>query len=480
MEYNRLPKLINTYPQTSNYLTTGINKSSLFGLYSDVNKVDFNLASLDNVTIVKDTKFRTIIAIYEDMNDETPQYYTSELYHRDLEASKVEANPYFLNSSFESSHIISIYLKELVNSLDAYKDAELKLELNFIRNNFIFFNNSGITGLPKKEFNVAEAVAAAERTQSRNTEIDSLDSSISKLENEISNVPNKLKRRGLFGSRAEVNYEGEIFRSNIPFNRGKQVDEIKNKLSDKLFRLKERKKQLETQKIETAVSKIVTQDLKKENIKIDKATFLEKIKDRKIVPSKEKDLIEINGVFVDCILLVKYIDWVLTEPALNEIEEGGVINPTLLLDFEKAKIEVPIEQLDSNNNSKDTIDNPALNQGTGKFFEYQIIRLSIPASADSSRMTFRNQSGQIQSVQTADYGFVGTYCIEENSFSGNYNLYQRTQLALCNAPADNGGGYSGGGSGGGGYRGGGSYDYYDNQNRNIDYIDRQRDFENIR
>jgi hypothetical protein len=96
-------------------------------------------------------------------------------------------------------------------------------------------------------------------------------------------------------------------------------------------------------------------------------------------------------------------------------------------------------------------------------------------------MTFRNQSGQIQSVQTADYGFVGTYCIEENSFSGNYNLYQRTQLAPCNAPANNGGGYSGGGSGGGGgYRGGGSYDYYDNQNRNIDYIDRQRDFENIR
>ena len=93
MEYNRLPKLINTYPQTSNYLTTGIDKSSLFGLYSDVNKVDFNLASLENVTIVKDTKLRTIIAIYEDMNDETPQYYTSELYHRDLEASKVEANP---------------------------------------------------------------------------------------------------------------------------------------------------------------------------------------------------------------------------------------------------------------------------------------------------------------------------------------------------------------------------------------------------
>ena len=40
------------------------------------------------------------------------------------------------------------------------------------------------------------------------------------------NVSNKIKRRGLFGSRAEIDFEGEKIRSNIPFNRGKQVDEI--------------------------------------------------------------------------------------------------------------------------------------------------------------------------------------------------------------------------------------------------------------
>lgn len=471
MEYNRLPRLINTYPQTSNYLTTGINKASLFGLYSDSNKVDFNLDTLDNVNIVTDTKFRTIIAIYEDRNDETPQYYTSELYHRDLTAAKVEANPYFLNASFEPSNIVSIYLKELVDSLDAYKDEELKLELNFIRNNFIFFNNSGITGLPKKVFDIAAAVAEGNKAQSRNNELDALGESINKLEKAITDVPNKIKRKGLFGTRAEVDYEGETFRSKVAFNRGKQIDEIKGKLSDKLFRLKERKKELENQKIETGVSKIITQDLKKTNKKIDKASFFAKISDKKIKLSKEKDLIEINGVFVDCILLVKYIDWVLSEPSLSEIEEGGVINPNLLLDFEKVKIEAPVEVLDSNNNTKDTIGTPALNEGTGKFFEYQIIRLSIPASEASSKMTFRASDGQIQTIQTANYGNVGTYCIEENSFSGNHYLYQKTQLAPCNIPANNRGG-------GGGARGG-SYDYYDNQNRSIDYIDRQKDFQNI-
>jgi hypothetical protein len=54
------------------------------------------------------------------------------------------------------------------------------------------------------------------------------------------------------------------------------------------------------------------------------------------------------------------------------------------------------------------------------------------------------------------------------------NLYQRTQLAPCNIPAN-----TTGGGAGGSRRGGGSYDYYDNQNRNIEYIDRQKDFQNI-
>ena len=132
--------------------------------------------------------------------------------------------------------------------------------------------------------------------------------------------------------------------------------------------------------------------------------------------------------------------------------------------------------MDSNNNTKDTIGKPTLNQGTGNFFEYQIIRLSIPASQASSTMTFRTSNGAIENISTADYGPVGTYCIEENSFSGNYNLYQKIQLAPCNIPANTTGG---GGVGGGSRGGGGSYDYYDNQNRNIEYIDRQKDFQNI-
>jgi hypothetical protein len=476
MEYNRLTRITNKYPQTGNYITTGADKVSLFGLYDETNKIDFKLESFDELVIVPDTKLRTIVAIYEDRNDTTPQYYTSELYHRDLKSSKFTANPYFLNASFNPSYIVNIYLKEVVNSLDSYKEAELKRGLAFSRNNFILFNNSGISGInPSENINNQNTNNDDIVNLDINKQLDLFKNSISKLENEISNVDNRIKRRGFFGARAEIEYDGNIIRSAIPFNRDKQVDDIKTQLSERLDLLKNRKKELEDKKINIGVKKIVTKELKTENIKIDKDIFLSKIKNKSVIAANPKDIIEINGVFVDCILLVKYIDWVLAEADISEIEDGGVIAPEVLVEYEKVKTEVPVENLDSNNNTNDTINKPELNQGTGKFFEYQIIRLSIPASEAASTMTFKTSNGNIETIATANYGFIGTYCIEENSFSGNYNLYQKTQLAPCN----NGNSGTSGPGGGGGYRGGGSYDYYDNQNRNIEYIDRQRDFQNI-
>jgi len=475
MQYNRLPRITNKYPQTGNYITTGVGKSSLFGLYDDVNKIDFDLPNLDDINIVPDTSIRTLVAIYEDRNDTTPQYYTSEIYHRDLSASIIEANPYFLQASFNPSHIVNIYLKEIVNSTNSYKEAELKRGLVFLRNNFILYGNAGISSPTSRVIDsLIENSNNTLNESDLSNQLTFVDSEISKLENEITNVESKIKRTGFFGARAKIDIEnGDTISSKIAFNRNKQIDDIKNQLGSKLLELKDRKKNIESKISTTGVTKIVTKELKNENIKIDKNTFLDRIKNKSVVAPNPKDIIEVNGVFVDCILLVKYIDWVLSDSNIDEIEDGGVIAPELLLEFEEAPKETPVDKLDGNNNTIGADTPPTnTNTGTGNYFEYQIIRLSIPATLDSSKMTFRTSTGEIQTIQTAEYGFVGTYCIEENSFGANYNLYQRTQLAPCNIPSNP--------SGGGGYRGGGSYDYYDNQNKNIDFIDRQRDFENIR
>ena len=84
-------------------------------------------------------------------------------------------------------------------------------------------------------------------------------------------------------------------------------------------------------------------------------------------------------------------------------------------------------------------------------------------------MTFINQFGQQQTIQTDKYGVVGEYCIEENSFGGNYNLYQRMQLAPCN---DNNTSQTGGQRE---YIRGGNPDYYNERLGNTQYIDYNRD-----
>ena len=153
---------------------------------------------------------------------------------------------------------------------------------------------------------------------------------------------------------------------------------------------------------------------------------------------------------------------------------GGVIPAELLLEYEEKVKETQVDVIDNNNNTINTDPSSVGNIGTGKYYEYEIIRLAVPAALESSIMTFKASDGTLTKIQTADYGYIGTYCIEENTFNGNYTIYQKTQLAPCNI---SGNVNSGGPGRQGGRRGG--IDYYDNQNRNIEYIDRQRDFQNV-
>jgi hypothetical protein len=86
-------------------------------------------------------------------------------------------------------------------------------------------------------------------------------------------------------------------------------------------------------------------------------------------------------------------------------------------------------------------------------------------------MTFRNAVGNVQVVQTDQYGTVGTFCIEENSWSGNYQIYQRTQLRPCTPATNNGGRYKAGPGSGGGRR---EYEALVNNNQSYSNITPQR------
>ncbi len=432
MKYIRLPYLTNTYPQTGNYISTEPNKSALYGIYADVNKVQFNIPDLTQIRVVEDTRFRSIIAIYKDKADNTPKYYTSEFYSRDLDASKVEANPYILNYSIESAAIIKVYVNDIIQNIKKFREEELKLGVNFARNNFLLYNSVGL---------VKKSETAPTDTNPLQRQSSLLGSKIQKFEIALLTADGKMDlKRGLFYGpnkrKAVFEIEGEVFESpkSLWSDTAKQRENIKNQVSDRIKVLKDEKKKIDDE-IEQSIKNKFSFSKNRKEIILDETKVDKDIK--KLIgglfkkgAKTETDIIEVDGGFIDCVYLIRFMDWILSPPTLEEIETNGVIKAEDL-SIVKVKDEIPNSSTNENGEVVDKSRNIE-DRNKNNYYTYQIIRLSIPASIDQSTMTFINQFGQQQTIQTDRYGLVGEYCIEENSFGGNYNLYQRMQLQPCN------------------------------------------------
>jgi len=150
MEYTDLQNLDNTYPQPSNYesrkgndalLSTGNAQIYLNGIYPEKNKLTFNIPDFSKVKYVPETNFRFILAIFKDYKDKNPVYYTSEKYYKDLQLSYIEKNPYFIQSSFSNSNIVSYVYEDSVNMVESMKRLEQKSRIDFRINIF-----AGISG----------------------------------------------------------------------------------------------------------------------------------------------------------------------------------------------------------------------------------------------------------------------------------------------------------------------------------------------
>ena len=137
MEYTRLPKLSNTYPTFLNYKSNGVGKVQLFGKYADKNKIDFNIPSIDKINFVDNTNFRFILAIFKTYNDTTPVYYTSDSYYKDLEASTIENNPYFLLNTFKNENIVSFVCEDAIKLYTDFKPIEKKSFIDVRQSLFI-------------------------------------------------------------------------------------------------------------------------------------------------------------------------------------------------------------------------------------------------------------------------------------------------------------------------------------------------------
>lgn len=65
------------------------------------------------------------------------------------------------------------------------------------------------------------------------------------------------------------------------------------------------------------------------------------------------------------------------------------------------------------------------------FYQYDVYRSSIPG-ADGGYFTYTSATGTTETVLQNTYGYVGRFCMEENSYTNNqYNLYTISQVGVC-------------------------------------------------
>jgi hypothetical protein len=137
MEYKPLQFLENTYPNPNNYVSTGVEKTTLNGIYPEKNKIDFNLPSISELKYVEGTEFQFILAIFKDYKDTKPVYYTSEQYYYTLQNSILEGNPYFSQASFSPQNIVSYVIESPLKVYAPLHKEEIKPRVNVRQNIFI-------------------------------------------------------------------------------------------------------------------------------------------------------------------------------------------------------------------------------------------------------------------------------------------------------------------------------------------------------
>lgn len=64
------------------------------------------------------------------------------------------------------------------------------------------------------------------------------------------------------------------------------------------------------------------------------------------------------------------------------------------------------------------------------FYQYDVTRSGIPMTG--AYFTYTDELGNINEIATDAYGYVGRYCMEENSYMNNYwNIFTFTQVGVC-------------------------------------------------
>jgi hypothetical protein len=485
MKYFRLFELQNKYPSIDSY-TRENTISSINSLYNHgdavltgifpVNERRFPLSNIAFIRPVANTTIRFILKVYKSATDEYPRYFTSFNYYAELEQSISVANPYFLNLSLLDTNIVEFDLTDSIAQFKNQLESETARNIKMFKNNFLKIidrpNND-----TKTETYGSDTNSVVKDIKEIATEVIPTEQTLTNDETTTNSNP-----RGLLGLRRR-NVD-DVTNDDTPRGllglRRRNVDDGINPISETKttsIRIGSDVEQTQNENVLTDSEKVVAKRIFKASVEPSISDTETKPKSdvekmvEEVIENPYLDLVdEENQIYVDYRDLCYYLSWCLSSPTLDSVENNGVLTANELSKFE----------FTTKTNDTDKQDNPSENTGddlrletTGKFFEYDIIRLTVPATLEQSKMKFRNQAGEMQEIQTDQYGLVGRFCCEENSWAENHYVYQKTQIGPCGELNR----FSSGGVGG--YSGYGYSKDYDTRVGSIDFVNQKRDFENI-
>jgi hypothetical protein len=137
MDYKNIFELADTYPDPTKYSSKRVKNMRLSGKYVEVNYIDFDIPTVEDIIVVPGTTFRFILVIKDSAADFEPKYFMSDSFYSDIELSQIENNPYFIRAALKDIFAVTITLDKQIELFNTIKLLDIAAGVKTYKNLFI-------------------------------------------------------------------------------------------------------------------------------------------------------------------------------------------------------------------------------------------------------------------------------------------------------------------------------------------------------
>ena len=146
MEYRNTYNLADTYPDPTKYSSKRVKNMRLTGKYVEANYIDFDIPTVEDITVVPNTTFRFVLVVKDSPADDEPKYFVSDSFYNDIELSQIESNPYFIRAALKDIFSVTITLDDFLTSFETFRTLDIAAGVKIYKNLFIVPDDNTIGG----------------------------------------------------------------------------------------------------------------------------------------------------------------------------------------------------------------------------------------------------------------------------------------------------------------------------------------------